>query len=157
MYLGQKGKVLGGGEAELGAVLSGGEELVEDVEVALVGLLPDQPALLQQVVVDARRLDLALRVEVDLHPLAEPGRVVVPQRLGIPKRLQHRVRHQDLVLHGTVRPRHFGQEREHLLRALRLVVDRHGHGHRHTQSHRNKLSIKKDKQKKKEKTLGVVG
>ena len=108
-------------ELELGAVRSGGQQLVENVEVAFVSLLTDETALLQQVVLNVGGLDFALRVEVDLHPLAEARGIVVAQRLGITERFQHGVGHQDFCLDVVLRASHFGQEGEALLCALRFT------------------------------------
>lgn len=53
------------------------------MEVPLSFLLEDDPALLQQVVLNVASNGVALEVEVDVHVLAETGWVVVAVRLGI--------------------------------------------------------------------------
>ena len=63
------------------------EQLVEDVEVALVSGLVDHARLLEEVVGDAPADGIARHVELDLEILAEPGRVVVLHCLGVTERL----------------------------------------------------------------------
>ena len=79
--------------------------LVEGVEVPLPGLLQHDPRLLQQVVGDVAADRVVLKVEVDIHVLAEAGRVVVPVRLGVAERLQNRVGLNQHALYpeGTIR------------------------------------------------------
>ena len=59
-------------EAELGphARVGAAEQLVEGVEVALVGALRHHPALLEEVVGDHAALRVTVRVELDLEVLA---------------------------------------------------------------------------------------
>jgi len=77
---------------------AGQRDEVKDVVVALLGRLEHDAALLQQVVDDLAAADLRPAVEVHLHPLAEPRRVVVPQRLGVAERLQDGVGGEQAVL-----------------------------------------------------------
>ena len=74
-------------------------ELVENVEVALVGDLTNHTRLLEEVVVDVRSDGLTLGVEVDFEIFSESRRVVVSQRLCVSERFeqwicgQHHVHH----------------------------------------------------------------
>ena len=100
------------------------EEEVEDVEVALARHLVDHPHLLEQVVQDPAPERLAFVVELHLHVLAKARRVVVPDRLGVAKRLQNGVCLEQPVPEvarlASVR-RVERQELQNLLRGLRLA------------------------------------
>ena len=63
-------------------------QIVEDVEIALVGDLADNPRLLEQVVGDVGTDLLAVGIEVDLQVLAEARRVIVAQRLRVTEGLE---------------------------------------------------------------------
>ena len=81
-----------------------GDELIEDVIVALLERLEHQPRPLEEVGSNLGPDDAPGLVEHDLDVLAEPGRVVVPRRLGVAKGLHDRVRREDLLLgltHGV--------------------------------------------------------
>ena len=80
------------------ALIRAVDELVEDVVVALPGLLVHHTGLLQQVVGDAPADGVASVIKVDFHVLAETTRVVVANGLGVAERLQQRVRVQDNAL-----------------------------------------------------------
>ena len=67
---------------QLGGRLGPGDQLVEDVVVALVGRLEGDAWLLQQVVLHDAPFDL-VAMEAHLHELAEAARVVVAHRLGV--------------------------------------------------------------------------
>ena len=73
--------------------------LVEGVEVPLPLLLADHAGLLQQVVVDVAPDGVALEVEVDVHVLPEPGRVVVPVGLSIAECLENIIGGQEHFFH----------------------------------------------------------
>jgi len=60
-----------------------GTQLVENVIVALVGRLEHNSRLLQQIGAHMRTDDAVGGVEIDLDVLAEPGTVIVPDRLGV--------------------------------------------------------------------------
>ena len=66
--------------------------------VPLVDVLVDDPGLLEQVLLNAAPIDRVPIVVADHRVLAEPGRVVVPDRLGVPERLEQVVGGQDLLL-----------------------------------------------------------
>lgn len=74
------------------------KQLVEDVIVALILRLENEPRLLQQIVLDHRTDDLPTDVELKLHELTKTRRIVVSKRLGVTKRLENRIRLQDLLL-----------------------------------------------------------
>mmetsp|Transcript_5900 Transcript_5900/g.17761 ORF Transcript_5900/g.17761 Transcript_5900/m.17761 type:complete len:204 (-) Transcript_5900:553-1164(-) len=74
-------------------------QLVERMERPLRVVHENDPGPLEQVGSDGGAADPELGVELDLHVLSEPGRVVVPHRLGVSKGLQDRVGLQDLLLH----------------------------------------------------------
>ena len=63
--------------------LGRGSELIEHVVVPLLFGLEGDPRLLEEVVLDHTALDLEPGVEADLHEPAEPGGVVVADRLGV--------------------------------------------------------------------------
>lgn len=65
------------------AHLGGGEELVEDMVVALPFALHRDPGQLEKVVLDVAAADLQMAVEAHLHELAETRRIVVAHRLRI--------------------------------------------------------------------------
>ena len=71
------------------------EHLVEDVVVSLIRCVTHNPGLLQEVLSDVGPGDDAA-VELDLNVLAEPGRVVVAQGLGVSEALQDRGSLKDL-------------------------------------------------------------
>mmetsp|Transcript_24855 Transcript_24855/g.71870 ORF Transcript_24855/g.71870 Transcript_24855/m.71870 type:complete len:892 (+) Transcript_24855:2607-5282(+) len=97
-------------------ILRGGQQLVEDVVVALPGLVSDHPALLEQIRLAVRpgeeaggdtpslvgRLGGILDVELEPNVLAEPGGVVVPHRLGVAKGLEEGVGIQHAADHGII-------------------------------------------------------
>ena len=69
------------------------------MEVSLSLLLLDHPRLLQEVVVDVTSNGVALEVEVDVHVLPEPGRVVVPVGLSIAECLENIIGGQEHFFH----------------------------------------------------------
>jgi hypothetical protein len=77
-----------------------GDELVEDVEVTFAGTLPDDPALLQEVVLDGGVVNLHVpAIDLETNQLAEPAGVIVLDGLGVPEHLQDGVALQDHGLH----------------------------------------------------------
>mmetsp|Transcript_104619 Transcript_104619/g.180306 ORF Transcript_104619/g.180306 Transcript_104619/m.180306 type:complete len:902 (-) Transcript_104619:390-3095(-) len=73
------------------------QQLVERVERPLARGVGDDSAALQQVVGGVGPMQVPLGVELQLHVLPEAGAVVVPLRLGIPKRLEDGAAGDDLV------------------------------------------------------------
>ena len=67
------------------------------MEVAFELTPSRDPGLFEQVPFDVGSSDAPDQVEVDAHELAEPGRVVVLDRLRVPKGLEDRVRLEDLA------------------------------------------------------------
>ena len=121
---------IGGQQAPAVALLDirPGDELVEDVEVALALLLGRQAHLLQQVGLDGPADQVAALVEVELDELPKSAAVVVSDRLGVPEGFQDRVGLQHFVHHGAVhqlRPHrgvaHSGQVLQHDLGGLCLA------------------------------------
>jgi len=74
------------------------DELIEEVEVTLTRLLTNHTTLLKQVVSDTPTDWITLSIEVNLEVLAETGRVVITDSLGITESLQKRVRVKDNTL-----------------------------------------------------------
>ena len=76
------------------------DELVEDVEVAFAWALADDPALLEEVVLDGGVVDAhCLRVEAQADQLAEPAGIVVLYGLRVAEHLEDRVALEDAALH----------------------------------------------------------
>lgn len=69
------------------------------MEVPLPRLLVDHPGFLQQILADVPAYGVALEIEVDVHVLPEPGRVVVAVSLGVSESLQDGIRLDKDVLH----------------------------------------------------------
>lgn len=63
--------------------LGGGDQLVKDVVVPLLGALEGDAGLLEEVVLHHASLDVPRVVKAHLHELTEPTRVVIPHRLGV--------------------------------------------------------------------------
>lgn len=74
------------------------QELIEDVKAPFVRTLPIRARLFEQVALDVRAADEAREIEVDPNELAEPRGVVILHRLRIAKRLENRIRLQQLLL-----------------------------------------------------------
>jgi len=74
------------------------DELIEEVEVTLTGLLTDHTTLLEQVVGDTPTNRITLCIKVNLEILTETGGVVITDGLGITESLQKRVRVKDNAL-----------------------------------------------------------
>ena len=70
------------------------------MEVPLLGVLVCQPGLLEQVVLDIGRGELAVPTEVHSDELSESGGVIVPHGLGVTVRLKDGVTHDNLVLNA---------------------------------------------------------
>lgn len=105
-------------------LIGAGQQLVEDVEVALAAHLGHHAGLLQEVVQDIAADRSALEVKLDVHVLAEARGVVVAVRLGIAEGLQHGIALQQLVLDaldGGLIARAGGNELKDLLGGLRLA------------------------------------
>mmetsp|Transcript_38331 Transcript_38331/g.84240 ORF Transcript_38331/g.84240 Transcript_38331/m.84240 type:complete len:314 (-) Transcript_38331:767-1708(-) len=68
--------------------IGGGDELVEDVVVALVGRLLDHARRLEQVGLDRSAEDRALARDVDLRELAKARRILVEHGLGVSEGLE---------------------------------------------------------------------
>ena len=60
--------------------------------------LPADAGLLQQVLLYLGSLDGSSLVEVDVDVLPEAGRVVVPDRLGVPERCRCRIRNSGFIV-----------------------------------------------------------
>lgn len=75
-------------EVVLGLLIFGqaGEHAVENVVVPLPRILSHDPGLLQEVLLDVGSFNDAGPVETNVDVLAEPGGVVIPDRLGVPER-----------------------------------------------------------------------
>jgi hypothetical protein len=71
------------------------------MEVALARLLDNDTRFLQQIVVDVSANGIAFEIKVNVHVLAEPGRIVVAIRFGIAKRFQNCVRLKKNVFHSA--------------------------------------------------------
>ena len=116
-----------------------GEELVEDVVVALAGLVSDDATLLEQVGLAVRSGEEAggdrpaavrglggiLDVELQADVLAEARRVVVPDRPGVAERLEEGVGVQDAADDGVVARMVPDVMARPALRAGRLVDGHH--------------------------------
>jgi hypothetical protein len=76
----------------------GFSELVENMEVALIGDLSDHSRLFEEVVVDVRSHGLSLRVEVDFEVFSKSRGIVVSQCLRVSERFQQRIGSQHHVL-----------------------------------------------------------
>ncbi len=63
-------------------------ELVEDMEIPLIGDLSYHSRFLQQVIVDVCSHRFSLGVELNLQVLAKSRRVVVAESFGIPERFE---------------------------------------------------------------------
>ena len=113
--------VSGGGEAVALSQLRRREQLVENVEVALVRLLSDDTRLLQKVALDGGAADAVLVVEVNLDPLSEARTVVVANRLGVTKGLQNGVGLQNALLQIGVASSNLCDEAETLFGRLRFA------------------------------------
>ena len=126
-------KVVRRREAELAAhsVVGTGQQLVEDVEVALALELVRDTRLLQQVVDGRRTTDAVVLVKVHRDQLAETRRVVVTQRLGVTERLENRVREQDVLLDTRGRTGDLGKEHQALLGCFGLSCTRLSTTHTH--------------------------
>ncbi|GBE60106.1 SAM-dependent methlyltransferase, putative [Babesia ovata] len=95
------------------------QALVEDVVVALVVGLELDAGQLQHVAANYTALKPALGRHQNLDELAEPGTVVVAQRLSIAKRLQDHVgAHHDLLHVVRILARPVREEAHQLLRSL---------------------------------------
>ena len=68
------------------------------MKITLARLLDDDTRLFQQVIVDVSTDGIPLEVKVNIHVLAEPGRVVVSIGFGIAKRFQNSIRLQQDIL-----------------------------------------------------------
>jgi len=79
-------------------LISTKDELIEEVEVTLTGLLTDHTTLLEQVVGDTPTNRITLCIKVNLEILTETGGVVITDGLGITESLQKRVRVKDNAL-----------------------------------------------------------
>lgn len=66
--------------------------LIETVEISFTALLVYDSGFLQKVFVDVAADRVAFKVEMNVHVLAETGRIVVAVRLGVAERLQDRIR-----------------------------------------------------------------
>mmetsp|Transcript_21539 Transcript_21539/g.52044 ORF Transcript_21539/g.52044 Transcript_21539/m.52044 type:complete len:276 (+) Transcript_21539:3972-4799(+) len=73
------------------------QQLVEDVVVSLPGPVVPDANLLEEVRLHLRALEHPRAVESQLDELPEPGRVVVPERLGVTERLKDGVGLQDAL------------------------------------------------------------
>ena len=81
------------------AALTSGRESMQ--RICLRFLCPDLSAdagLLQQVLLYLGSLDGSSLVEVDVDVLPEAGRVVVPDRLGVPERCRCRIRNSGFIV-----------------------------------------------------------
>lgn len=72
------------------------EDLVEDVEVPLLGVLVGQTCLLQEVVLDISRRQFGVLAEVHTDELSETRGVVVPDGLGVSVGFKHGIAHDNL-------------------------------------------------------------
>mmetsp|Transcript_36120 Transcript_36120/g.108466 ORF Transcript_36120/g.108466 Transcript_36120/m.108466 type:complete len:285 (+) Transcript_36120:2148-3002(+) len=73
-------------------------QVVKYVKVALASSLLHHPRFLEQILSGACSEHLVHALEDDFNVLAEAGRVVVEPRLGVAKRLEQRLRLEDLLL-----------------------------------------------------------
>lgn len=78
--------------------------LIETVEVAFSLLLINHSRFLKQIISHVATNGIPLKVEVDVHVLAEPRRIVISVGLCIAERLQYRVRLDQDVLHPEIAP-----------------------------------------------------
>lgn len=77
------------------------EELVEDMVVPFVAVLPHHPALFEEIPIDKGTRNLARPSEFDAYELSESRRVVVAKGLGVPKGFEDGIRLEDLILEGS--------------------------------------------------------
>ena len=93
------------------ALLLGGtrQEAVENVVVAFISGLMDNARALQQKVANARAENGARSIKLDLDKLAETGRVVVTDSLGVTKGFHDRTRLNNLLLDERLLGRHGGK------------------------------------------------
>jgi hypothetical protein len=84
-------------ELSLHLLVGTAEKLVEDMVVALVGVDSHYSRLFQEIPVDIRSCDLAGARKLDPNEFTEPGRIVIPHRLGVAKRFEDGICAQDLL------------------------------------------------------------
>lgn len=77
------------------------QELVENVETTLSLTTYDHPTLLQQIPVNVRTSNAAVRGETDLDKLSETTRVVIPLCLSITEGFKDRIGLENLIFDYT--------------------------------------------------------
>jgi len=111
----QEVEIGGSGQFQTGLVLGlhgFGHELVEDVEVTLVGALEDHTRLLEQVDQGVGTSNLTTGVELQFNEFTETGRVVVLGGLGVTEGLKDGVELQQLLFQGSLSSRTTGNGSE---------------------------------------------
>lgn len=62
------------------------------MEIPLPALLINDPGFLQKILVNVSADRVALEIEMDVHVLSKPGRIVVPVGFGVAESLQDGIR-----------------------------------------------------------------